>query len=75
MEKKYSIWSHYRFMYERLWKYDWKLVLTSILESIFSAAKPFVAVLLPFCILVFGCKTRGILAPRPGIKPALEGKV
>ena len=51
MEKKYSIWSHYRFMYERLWKYDWKLAFTSVLESIFSAAKPFIAVLLPAFII------------------------
>lgn len=58
MEKKYSIWNHYRFMYERLWKYDWKLVLTSILESIFSAAKPFVAILLPAFII--GLLEKGI---------------
>lgn len=51
MEKKYSIWSHYRFMYERLWGYDYKLVLLSVLESIFKAVKPFIAVLLPAFII------------------------
>ena len=51
MEKKYSIWSHYRYMYGRLWEYDWKLVFTSILQSVFSAAKPIIAVLLPAFII------------------------
>lgn len=37
--------------------------------TIFKTFIKFVAVLLPFCILVFGCKTRGILAPRQGIDP------
>ena len=38
----------------------------------------FVTILLPFNVLVFGCKACGIFAPQPGIEPtpsALEGEV
>ena len=43
--------------------------------------KPFielVTILIPFYVLIFGCKACEILAPQPGIKPkppALEGLV
>lgn len=51
MKKKYSILSHYRFLYGRLWKYDYELMLLSILESVLRAIKPFIAVLLPAFII------------------------
>ena len=49
--KKYSIWSHYRYLYSELWRYDSKLFLLSILECILRAAKPFIAVVLPAFIV------------------------
>lgn len=49
--KKYSIWSHYRYLYSKLWRYDSKSFLLSILECILRAAKPFIAVVLPAFIV------------------------
>ena len=37
--------------------------------TIFKTFIKFVTKLLPFYVLVFGCKTCGILAPQPGIDP------
>ncbi len=51
MEKKYSIWSHYRYLYGRLWKYDFKLALSSGVEILINAVKPFIAVTLPALII------------------------
>ncbi len=51
MEKKYSVWSHYRYLYSRLWKYSRKLTFQFIGEVIGNALKPLMAVLPPAVIV------------------------
>lgn len=51
MQKKYSIWNQYNYMYKNLWNYSHQLFFYTLIEIITNGLQPLITVILPAVIV------------------------